>query len=76
MLELKDVENEDAKLDQSVELVATYKVKNIKVRENGTKIATEIDHFNHRHDLKLTNEEVHNNEKCERMCKSNFPSFL
>ena len=45
LLELKDVENEDAELNQSVELVAAYKVKNIKVREDGTKIATEIDHF-------------------------------
>ena len=75
MLELKDVENEDAKLDQSVELVAAYNVKNIKVREDGTKIATEIDHFSHRHDLKLTNEEVHNNEKCDGCGRAIFPPF-
>ena len=75
LLELKDVENEDAELDQSVELVAAYKVKNIKVREDGTKIATEIDHFSQRHDLKLTNEEVHNNEKCDGCGRAIFPPF-
>ena len=52
MLELKDEENEDAELDQSVESVAAYKVKNIKVGEDGTEIATEIEHFSHEHDLK------------------------
>uniref|UniRef100_A0A7N2L636 DC1 domain-containing protein n=1 Tax=Quercus lobata TaxID=97700 RepID=A0A7N2L636_QUELO len=50
LLELKDEENEDAKLDQSVESAAAYKVKNIKVGEDGTGIATEIKHFSHEHD--------------------------
>ncbi|KAK7850842.1 hypothetical protein CFP56_043521 [Quercus suber] len=65
LLELEDEENEDAELDQSVESAAAYKVKNIKVGEDGTEIATEIKHFSHEHDLKLTDEEVHNNEKCD-----------
>ncbi|KAF3969177.1 hypothetical protein CMV_007007 [Castanea mollissima] len=65
LLELKDGENEDEELDQSVESAAAYKVKKIKVGEDGTEIATEIEHFSHEHDLKLTDEEVHNNEKCD-----------
>ncbi|KAK7855956.1 hypothetical protein CFP56_025897 [Quercus suber] len=64
LLELKDGENEDAELDQSVESAAAYKVKNIKVGEDGTEIVTEIEHFSHEHDLKLIDEGVHNNEKC------------
>ena len=34
------------------------------MREDGTKIATEIKHFSHEHDLKLT-DEVLNNQKCD-----------
>ena len=64
MLELKDGENEDAKLDQSIE--STYKFKIIEVGEDG--IAIEIEHFSHEHDLKLTDEEVHNNEEKSDGC--------
>ena len=64
LLELKDEENEDAELDQFVESETAYEVKNIKVEEDGTEIPTKIKHFSHEHDLKLTDEEVHNNEKC------------
>ncbi|KAL4636752.1 hypothetical protein ACB092_03G031400 [Castanea dentata] len=75
LLELKDGENEDEELDQSVESAAAYKVKKIKVGEDGTEIATEIEHFSHEHDLKLTDEEVHNNEKCDGCIRAIFPPF-
>ncbi|KAL4636793.1 hypothetical protein ACB092_03G034300 [Castanea dentata] len=78
LLELKDGENEDVELDQSIESAVAYKVKNIKVGEDGTKIATEIEHFSHEHDLKLIDERVHNNEKCNgyRMFWCRACSFL
>ena len=45
--------------------------------EDKTKIAVEIEYFNHKHDLKLTDEKVHNNEKkMQRVCKNYSPSFL
>ena len=44
LLELKEEENEESELDQFVDSVA-YKVKNIKVGEDGIEIATEIQHF-------------------------------
>ena len=75
MLKLKDEENEDVELDQSVESAAAYKVKNIKVGEDGTEIATEIEHFSHKHDLKLTDEKVHNNEKCDGCVRAISPPF-
>uniref|UniRef100_A0A7N2LR73 Uncharacterized protein n=1 Tax=Quercus lobata TaxID=97700 RepID=A0A7N2LR73_QUELO len=55
--ELKEEENEDSELDQSVYL-ATYEVKNIKVGEDGTEIATEIQQVSHEHDLKLSDDEI------------------
>ena len=74
MLELKDAENEDAKLDQSIK--STYKFKIIEVGEDGTKIAVEIEHFSHKHDLKLTDEGVHNNEeKCDGCVRAILPHF-
>nr|XP_023883350.1 uncharacterized protein LOC111995663 [Quercus suber] len=63
LLKLKEKENEDLELNQSVDSAA-YEVKNIKVREDGTKIATEIQHFSHEHELKLSDDEVLNIEKC------------
>ena len=75
LLELRDEENEDAELDQSVESAAAYKVKNSKVGEDGTEIATEIEHFSHGHDLKLTDEEVHSNEKCDGCVRAISPPF-
>ena len=74
--ELKDGENKDAELDQSVGSVATQNVKKIKVGEDKTKIAIEIKHFSHGHDLKLTDEEVHNKEeKCDGCVRAIFPPF-
>nr|XP_023894022.1 uncharacterized protein LOC112005960 [Quercus suber] len=75
LLELKDEENEDEELDQSVESAAAYKVKKIKVGEDGTEIATEIEHFSHEHDLKLIDEGVHNNEKCDGCVRAISPPF-
>ncbi|KAL4636754.1 hypothetical protein ACB092_03G031600 [Castanea dentata] len=75
LLKLKDGENEDEELDQSVESAAAYKVKKIKVGEDGTEIATEIEHFSHEHDLKLIDEEVHNNEKCDGCVRAISPPF-
>ncbi|XP_075658613.1 uncharacterized protein LOC142628388 [Castanea sativa] len=74
-LELKDGENKDEELDQSFELAAAYKVKKIKEGDHGTEIATEIEHFSHEHDLKLTDEEVHNNEKCDGCVRVISPPF-
>uniref|UniRef100_A0A7N2L5E1 DC1 domain-containing protein n=1 Tax=Quercus lobata TaxID=97700 RepID=A0A7N2L5E1_QUELO len=67
--ELKEGENEDPELDQSVGSAA-YKVKNIKEREDGTEIAIEIRHFSHEHGLKLSDDEVLDNEKCNGCCDS------
>ena len=76
MLELKNGENKNAKLDQSIESAVTYKVKNIKAGEDGTEIVTEIKHFSHGHDIKLTDEEVHNNEeKCDGCVRAILPPF-
>ena len=74
LLELKEEENEDPELDQSIDSAA-YKVKNIKVGEERTKIATEIEHFSHGHDLKLSGDEVLNNEKCNGCVQAIFPPF-
>ena len=74
LLELKEEENEDPELDQSIDSAA-YKVKNIKVGEERTKIATEIEHFSHGHDLKLSGDEVLNNEKCSGCVQAIFPPF-
>ncbi|KAK4595831.1 hypothetical protein RGQ29_014073 [Quercus rubra] len=52
--ELKEEENEDLELNQS----AAYEVRNTKVGEDGTEIATEIQHFSHEHELKLSDDEV------------------
>ncbi|XP_030958358.1 uncharacterized protein LOC115980222 [Quercus lobata] len=74
LLELKELENEDSELDQSVDSAA-YKVKNIKVREDGTKIATKIQHFSHKHELKLSDNEVLNNEKCNGCVQAILSTF-
>jgi hypothetical protein len=73
--ELKDeeFENEDSELDEAVDL-ETYKVKKIILGEDGTEIATEIEHFTHEHDLKLI-DEVLNNEKCNGCARAILPPF-
>ncbi|XP_030958473.1 uncharacterized protein LOC115980349, partial [Quercus lobata] len=72
--ELKEGENEDPELDQSVGSAA-YKVKNIKEREDGTEIAIEIRHFSHEHGLKLSDDEVLDNEKCNGCVQAISPPF-
>ena len=73
LLELKDRENGDEELDQSIESAVAYKVKNINVGEDETEIATKIKHFSHEYDLKLTDEEVHNNKKCNECVRAISP---
>ena len=73
MLELKDRENGDEELDQSIESAVAYKVKNINVGEDETEIATKIKHFSHEYGLKLTDEEVHNNKKCNECVRAISP---
>nr|XP_023911117.1 uncharacterized protein LOC112022720 [Quercus suber] len=69
--EFKD-EDEVSELNESVDST-TYKVK-FNMREDGTKIATEIKHFSHEHDLKLI-DEVLNNQKCDGCVRAIFPPF-
>ncbi|XP_030946015.1 uncharacterized protein LOC115970535 [Quercus lobata] len=54
--------SEDPELHQSFDS-EICKVKKTTVGEDGTEIATEIKHFSHEHDLKLT-DEIPNNTKC------------
>ncbi|KAF3945586.1 hypothetical protein CMV_028054 [Castanea mollissima] len=72
LLELKEeesaeskamLENVDSKLDQSVDSEICKVIKTT-VGEDGTETATEIKHFSHEHDLKLT-DEVPNNKICD-----------
>ncbi|KAL4600690.1 hypothetical protein ACB092_11G216500 [Castanea dentata] len=63
-----NLENEDLELDQ----FAAYEVKNIKVGEDRIAIAIEIKHFSHGHDLKLSGDEVLNNEKCNGCVNCSF----
>ena len=70
--ELKD-EDEVPELDEWVDLV-TYEVKKFNMKEDGTQIVEEIKHFNHEHDLKLTNE-VPNNQICDGCIRAILPPF-
>ena len=74
LLELKEEENEDLELDQSVDSAA-YEVKDIEVREDETEIATKIQHFSHEHDLKLLDDAVLNHEKCNGCVRTIFSTF-
>uniref|UniRef100_A0A2N9H459 Phorbol-ester/DAG-type domain-containing protein n=1 Tax=Fagus sylvatica TaxID=28930 RepID=A0A2N9H459_FAGSY len=67
--ELKDEES----TEQSVE-TAAFKVKKHNVGKDGTKIATEIKHFSHEHDLKLS-DEVQNNKICNGCVRAIHPPF-
>ncbi|XP_030935787.1 uncharacterized protein LOC115960922 [Quercus lobata] len=74
-INLQEFTNEDevSELNESVDST-TYKVKKFNMREDGTKIATKIKHFNHEHDLKLTNE-ILNNQKCDGCVRAILPPF-
>uniref|UniRef100_A0A2N9GBW6 DC1 domain-containing protein n=1 Tax=Fagus sylvatica TaxID=28930 RepID=A0A2N9GBW6_FAGSY len=67
--ELKDEES----TEQSVE-TAAFEVKKHNVGKDGTKIATEIKHFSHEHDLKLS-DEVQNNKICNGCVRAIHPPF-
>ena len=54
--------SEDPELRQSFDSEICKVIKTT-VGEDGTEIATEINHFSHEHDLKLT-DEIPNNTKC------------
>ena len=69
------LENVDSKLDQSVDSEICKVIKTV-VGEDGTEIATEIKHFSHEHELKLTDDEVPNNKICDGCVRAILtPSF-
>jgi hypothetical protein len=67
--ELKDEESTEQSVDS-----AAYKVKKHNVGKDRTKIATEIKHFSHEHDLKLS-DEVQNNKICDGCVRAIHPPF-
>uniref|UniRef100_A0A2N9GQG9 Phorbol-ester/DAG-type domain-containing protein n=1 Tax=Fagus sylvatica TaxID=28930 RepID=A0A2N9GQG9_FAGSY len=67
--ELKDEESTEQSVDS-----AAYEVKKHNVGKDGTKIATEIKHFSHEHDLKLS-DEVQNNKICDGCVRAIHPPF-
>ncbi|XP_030958351.1 uncharacterized protein LOC115980215, partial [Quercus lobata] len=73
LLEFK-VEDEVPQLNESIDSV-TYKVNKFNTREDGTQIAAEIEHFSHEHVLKLTDDEVLNNQKCYACVRAILPPF-
>ena len=66
-------EDEVSELNESVDST-TYNVKKFIMREDGTEIATEIEHFSHGHDLKLI-DDVLNNQKCDGCVRAILPPF-
>ncbi|XP_050274516.1 uncharacterized protein LOC126717165 [Quercus robur] len=64
---------EDPELHQSFDS-RICKVKKTTVEEDGTEIATEIKHFSHAHDLKLT-DGIPNNTKCNGCVQSILSPF-
>uniref|UniRef100_A0A2N9GZ36 DC1 domain-containing protein n=1 Tax=Fagus sylvatica TaxID=28930 RepID=A0A2N9GZ36_FAGSY len=67
--ELKDEESTEQSVDS-----AAYEVKKHNVGKDGTKIATEIKHFSHEHDLKLI-DEGQNNKICNGCVRAIHPPF-
>uniref|UniRef100_A0A2N9IHF2 DC1 domain-containing protein n=1 Tax=Fagus sylvatica TaxID=28930 RepID=A0A2N9IHF2_FAGSY len=65
---------EDTKLGEFADSSA-YKVKKTNVEKDGTEIATEIEHFSHKHDLKLSDDEVQNKEICNECVRAILPPF-
>jgi hypothetical protein len=83
MLEFKDkqpleltgmLKNDDSKLDESMGLLA-YVVKKKKMGEDKIEIDEEINHFSHQHDLKLIDDQLLNNKKCDGCRHPIFPPF-
>jgi hypothetical protein len=84
MLEFKDkqplesstgmLQNEDSKLDESMDSLA-YVVKKMKIGEDKIEIDEEIIHFSHQHDLKLIDDQLLNNKKCDGCRHPILPPF-
>jgi hypothetical protein len=55
---------EDLGLDESIDSLP-YVVKKSKQGEDNIEIAVEIKHISHEHDLKLIDEQLKNDEKCD-----------
>jgi hypothetical protein len=55
---------EDPGLDESIDSLL-YVVKKSKLGEDKVEIAVKIKHFCHQHDLKLIDEQLENDEKCD-----------
>ena len=77
VLEVKDMEslrNEGLEVDEVFHSMA-YKVKRTYVGEDKTEIVTEIEHFSHEHDLKLIDDEIQSNQKCDGCVRAIIPPF-
>ncbi|XP_059436024.1 uncharacterized protein LOC132168944 [Corylus avellana] len=68
----EEIKNEDPELDESIDSLA-YVVSKIKIGGNNIEIAEEIKHLSHVHDLKLTEDQLLNNEKCDGCMHPIFP---
>ena len=66
-------EDEVPELNESIDS-AVYQVKKSEVGVDGTQIDTEIKHFSHKHDLKLTNE-VLTDQKCNGCARALLGPF-
>ena len=73
LLELKDEQSTDPELCQSFDS-KICKVKKTTVWKDEAEIVTEIKHFSHQHDLKLT-DEIFNNTKCNGCVQSILSPF-
>jgi hypothetical protein len=63
-------------LDESIDsLPLPYVVKKSKLGEDNIEIAVEIKHFSHEHDLKLIDEQLENEEKCDGCVCPIYPPF-
>uniref|UniRef100_A0A2N9HMM1 Zinc finger PHD-type domain-containing protein n=1 Tax=Fagus sylvatica TaxID=28930 RepID=A0A2N9HMM1_FAGSY len=67
--ELKDEDSTEQSVDS-----AAFEVKKQNMGKDGVEIATEIKHFSHEHDLKLS-DEVQNNKICDGCVRAIHPPF-
>jgi len=73
----EEIEKEDSELvdESSINDSLAYAVKKITMGEDKIEIVEEIKHFSHQHDLKLIDELLINNEKCDGCMHPIFPPF-
>jgi hypothetical protein len=72
----EEIEKEDSEVvDKSITDSLAYAVKKITMGEDKIEIVQEIKHFSHQHDLKLVDELLITNEKCDGCMHSIFPPF-